>query len=96
MEERRITEFAGCQGICIGNAKEDALSNIIKEFKPKNHPIIGKVMGKGGVSSLLELAIEKGYKPLEHYADRCHLCYNTLKFLRPYYPDILEPSNVWD
>ncbi len=86
----------GCQGICLGNAKKDSLSKIISEFKPRSHPIIGKVMGKGGVSSLLGLAIEKGYKPLEAYADKCHACYSAQKFLRPYYPNILEPSNIWD
>ncbi len=86
----------GCQGICLGNAKKDSLLKIISEFKPRKHPIIGKVMGKGGVCSLLELAIEKGYEPLEKYADKCHLCYSTQKFLRSYFPNILEPSNLWD
>ena len=86
----------GCQGICLGNAKKYSLLKIISEFKPRSHPIIGKVMGKGGVGSLLELAIEKGYEPLEEYADKCHMCYSAQKFLRPYYPNILEPSNLWD
>ncbi|MFX0018200.1 MAG: radical SAM protein [Promethearchaeota archaeon] len=86
----------GCQGICLGNAKKDSLLKIISEFKPRKHPIIGKVMGKGGVGSLLELAIEKGYEPLERYADKCHVCYSAQKFLRPYCPNILEPSNIWD
>jgi hypothetical protein len=53
-------------------------------------------MGKGGVGSLLELAIEKGYEPLKGYADKFHVCYSVQKFLRPYYPNILEPSNIWD
>ena len=86
----------GCQGICLGNAKKQTLSEIIGEFKPKKHPIIGKVMSKGGVSSLLELAIEKGYISEKGYADKCHVCYSAQKYLRPYYPDILEPSNIWD
>ena len=86
----------GCQGICLGNAKKDSLSKIIGEFKPRSHPIISKVMGKGGVRSLLELAIEKGYEPLEQYVDKCHVCYSAQKFLRPYFPNILEPSNIWD
>ncbi|MFW9872604.1 MAG: radical SAM protein [Candidatus Thorarchaeota archaeon] len=86
----------GCQGICLGNARKDSLLKIINEFKPRRHPILGKIMGKGGVSSLLELAIKKGYEPLEGYADKCHLCYSVQKFLRPYYPNLLAPSNIWD
>ena len=85
----------GYQGVCLGNAKTDSLSEIISEFKPRKHPIIGRVMGKGGVSNLLELAIEKGYKPQDGYADKCHLCFSALNYLRPFYPNILEPSNVY-
>ncbi len=85
----------GCQGICIGNAKKTSLSKIISKFEPRKHPIIGKVVAKGGVSNLLELAIEKGYKSQNGYADKCHLCFSARNFLRPFYPNILEPSNVY-
>jgi len=85
----------GCQGICLGSAKKDSLSKILGEFKPRKHPIIGRVMGKGGVSNLLEIAIEKGFKPKEGYADKCHLCYTVQNFLLPFYPNILEPSNLY-
>ena len=84
-----------CQGICIGNAKKNSLSEIISGFKFRKHPIIGKVVAKGGVKNLLDMAVEKGYKPLEGYADKCHLCCSVRNFLRPYYPNILEPSNVY-
>jgi MoaA/NifB/PqqE/SkfB family radical SAM enzyme len=86
----------GCQGICLGNAKKESISKIIAEFKPRNHPIIGKVVAKDGVKNILELAIEKGYKPLEGYVDKCHVCYSAQKFLRPYYPEFLEPPNIWE
>ena len=84
-----------CHGICIGNAKEKNLSQIISEFKYRKHPIIGKVVAKGGPQNLLEMAIEKGYEPLSGYADKCHLCFSARNFLRPYYPNILEPSNLY-
>ncbi len=84
-----------CQGICIGNAKQNSLSNIIRDFNYRKHPIICKVVAKGGPQNLLEIAIEKGYKPLEGYADKCHLCFSTRNFLRPFYPNILEPSNLY-
>jgi hypothetical protein len=84
-----------CHGICIGNAKENKLSQIIGEFKYRKHPIIGKVVSKGGPLNLLEMAIEKGYKPLDGYADKCHVCFSARNYLRPYYPNILEPSNLY-
>ncbi len=84
-----------CQGICIGNAKEKSLSEIINEFNYRKHPIISKVVAKGGPQNLLEIAIEKGYKPEHGYADKCHLCFSVRNFLRPYYPNLLEPSNVY-
>ncbi|MFX1571984.1 MAG: hypothetical protein ACFFB0_04505 [Promethearchaeota archaeon] len=43
-----------------------------------------------------ELALKKGYEPLEGYADKSHVCYSAQKFLRSYYPNILEISNIWD
>ena len=84
-----------CQGICIGNAKEKSLSEILNEFNYRKHPIIGKVIAKGGPQNLLEIAIEKGYKQEQGYADKCHLCFSVRNFLRPYYPNVLEPSNVY-
>jgi len=84
-----------CHGICIGNAKENSLSEIIKEFNYRKHPIIGKLLAKGGPQNLLEIAIEKGFKPQNGYADKCHVCFSARNFLRPFYPNILEPSNLY-
>lgn len=84
-----------CQGICIGNAKQNSLSKVISDFNYRKHQIIGKVVTKGGPQNLLEIAIEKGYKPLEGYADKCHLCFSVRNFLRPFYPNILEPPNLY-
>ncbi|MFX1568223.1 MAG: radical SAM protein [Promethearchaeota archaeon] len=84
-----------CNGICIGNAKDKSLSEILREFNYRKHPIIGKLVTKGGPQNLLEIAIEKGYKPRKGYADKCHLCFSVRNFLRPYYPNILEPSNLY-
>jgi len=84
-----------CHGICIGNAKKKSLSEIISEHNYRKHPIIGKLVAKGGPKNLLEIAIEKGYKPQNGYADKCHLCFCARNFLRPFYPNILEPSNLY-
>ena len=85
-----------CHGITIGNAKKKSLSEIISEFSYRKHPIIGNVVAKGGPKNLLDIAIEKGYKPEEGYADKCHLCSCTRNYLRSLYPNILEPSNLYN
>jgi len=84
-----------CHGICIGNAKKNSLSKIIMDFNYRTHPIIGKLVAKGGTNNLLEIAIEKGYEPQNGYADKCHVCSLARNFLRPFYPNILEPSNIY-
>ncbi|UCC18814.1 MAG: radical SAM protein [Promethearchaeota archaeon] len=84
-----------CHGICIGNAQQKPLSEIISEFNYRKHPITGKLVVKGGPQNILEIAIEEGYKPLNGYVDKCHLCFSTRNFLRPFYPNILEPSNLY-
>jgi len=84
-----------CYGISIGNTNEKPLSDIIREFNPRKHPIIGKLLAREGPKNLLNIAVEKGYKPQEGYADKCHLCFSTRNFLRPFYPNIFEPSNLY-
>ena len=84
-----------CHGICVGNTKKNSLSQIIRDFNYRKHPIIGKLVAKGGPKNLLEIAVEKGYKPQQGYADKCHLCFGVQNFLRPFYPNILEPSNLF-
>ena len=91
------------EGVCIDTiallafegVKQSGDSEIIREFIPRKHPIIGKLLAREGPKNLLDIAVEKGYKPQEEYADKCHLCFSTRNFLRPFYPNILEPSNLY-
>jgi len=83
-----------CTGVAIGNAKTDTLSRILREYNYKENPIIRIVVDEGP-AGLLRLAVEKGYEPLKGYTDKCHLCFEARKFLRPYYPNILVVSNCY-
>ena len=56
--------------------------------------MIGKLVAKGGPKNLLDLAIEKGYKSQNGYASKCHLNFSARKFIRPFYPNIIGPSNL--
>lgn len=80
-----------CQGIAVGNLLERPLTEILAEFNPAEHPIIGPLLD-GGPAALVrryDLAHEDGY------ADYCHLCYASRTQLRSQFPDILAPDQVY-
>lgn len=81
-----------CSGICIGNAREKKLSEIIKTYGPQGHPIL-KVVDEEGPAGLARMAMSHGFKPTE-YADECHLCYEARKVLLNHYPEHLGPA-IW-
>jgi hypothetical protein len=90
-----LRPFAGvielCQGISIGNVLREPLGDICANYDPLTHPIAGPIL-EGGPAKL-----SKRYQvPVEtHYADACHLCYETRRILRPRFPEILAPDQVY-
>jgi len=83
-----------CPGICIGNAKDESLSDIIENYNYRNHPII-KVIAEEGPIGLIELAKERGYKEDQKFINECHLCYDMRRFLHPYFPEKLAPASCY-
>ena len=80
-----------CQGISIGNLLERPLTDILDDFEPDEHPIVGRLLN-GGPAELArsyELACEDGY------ADHCHLCYEARRALRSRFPDVLTPDQMY-
>ena len=80
-----------CQGISMGNILERPLSEIVADFNPDEHPIIGPLLD-GGPAELVrryDLAHEDGY------ADHCHLCYESRRALRSQFPDELTPDQMY-
>jgi len=55
-----------------------------------------KMVSEKGPFGYLELATEKGYKSKERYPQKCNLCWETRKFLRPYYPETFGPGEIYD
>ncbi len=80
-----------CQGISIGNLLERPLAEIVAEFHPDEHPIVGPLLdgGPAGIVRRYELAHEDGY------ADHCHLCYESRRALRARFPDVLAPGQMY-
>ena len=80
-----------CQGLVIGNLRQQSLQEIVDSYDPKAHPIIGPLLEGGPVA-----LVERYDLPHEEaYADACHLCYTARDTLRARFPDILTPANVY-
>jgi MoaA/NifB/PqqE/SkfB family radical SAM enzyme len=83
-----------CPGICIGNAKKQPLTEIIRQYDYERHPIIRIIVEKGPIG-LFELAESKGYKGTQRFVNECHLCYEMRKYLHTQYPRYLAPQGCY-
>jgi hypothetical protein len=70
-----------CAGIAIGNTNDASVSDILRGYDPAQHPILNILLDKG-VKGLFDLAVEKGYRPIERYVSECHVCFSVRRFLR--------------
>ena len=80
-----------CQGISIGNLLERPLTEIMSDYDPESHPIVGPLLA-GGPAEIVrryDLPHEDGY------ADHCHLCYKARSALRERFPDVLTPDQMY-
>jgi len=80
-----------CQGISIGNLLESPLTEIMGDYDPDTHPIVGALLAGGPVE------LVNRYK-LQHdaaYADACHLCYLSRCKLRDRFPAALTPDQMY-
>lgn len=80
-----------CQGLCIGNVWEQPLKNIVEEYDPHAHPIIGPLVGGGPVALVKQYNVPHA----ETYADACHLCYTARDALRSRFPQLLAPPTAY-
>lgn len=76
-----------CWSLSIGNAKKEPLSGMLTSYHWKNHPIIQTLVTKGP-KGLIELPEASCFQFQEkRYVDKCHLCTEIRKFLKPKYPE---------
>ena len=87
--------IASCGGVAIGDARKTSISHVVGSREYDQHPVLSVFLERG-CRGVLERAVEKGYKPLDGYASKCHLCFATRRFLRPFYPDVLAPAHVYE
>jgi len=80
-----------CQGLSIGNMWQTPLSELVKGFDCRKHPVCRHLL-EGGPA---RLAREHGLAAKGEYVDACHLCYLSRKALRDKYPDFLAPKQLY-
>jgi MoaA/NifB/PqqE/SkfB family radical SAM enzyme len=80
-----------CQGLCMGNAWKQPLSEIMNSYDPLLHPVVRALL-QGGPAALVK---EFNLPHEQSYADACHLCYSARIQLRPRFPDLLAPSQMY-
>ncbi len=89
--------FSGtCSGIAIGNVTQQPLEQIWRQFHPSNNKIIENLFNFGP-SGLQQEAVNLGYKKLDLYASKCHLCFNIRKFFleKGAYNDFITPAECY-
>jgi MoaA/NifB/PqqE/SkfB family radical SAM enzyme len=80
-----------CQGIVIGNIFEKPLKQIMTDYNPDSHSIIGPLINGGPA----ELADSFGFDTSPGFVDHCHLCFEIRKTLLDKYPEIIAPKHVY-
>ncbi len=80
-----------CQGISIGNILEHSLAEIMAGYDPDAHPVVGPLL----VGGPAELVRQYGLPHERGYADHCHLCYESRRALRPRFPAVLTPDQMY-
>jgi hypothetical protein len=80
-----------CQGLVMGNLFERSLKQIMQEYDPLTHPVVGPLL-EGGPACLIQRYA------LDHqagYVDACHLCYIARQALRDRFPELLGPNQMY-
>ncbi len=80
-----------CQGIVIGNVFEKPLKDIVSNYHPESHPIIGPLI-RGGPA---ELARSFGFDTSGGFIDHCHLCFEVRRSLLERFRESLAPRQVY-
>jgi hypothetical protein len=80
-----------CQGISLGNLFETDLAQVCTKYDADAHPICGPLL-QGGPAALVS---EYNLPHASEYADACQLCYEARSHLRPRFPEVLGPDQMY-
>jgi hypothetical protein len=80
-----------CQGITLEGSRP---AESWRSYRPESHAIV-RVLLDEGPCGLARLAAERGFAVGEGYVDACHLCYRSREYLRPFFPELLGPDEMY-
>jgi MoaA/NifB/PqqE/SkfB family radical SAM enzyme len=80
-----------CQGITLGNLRERPLKELFATYDPAAHPVTGPLLNGGPA----ELVRRYDLSCRERYCDACHLCDTARRALRPRFPEVLAPDQMY-
>jgi len=80
-----------CQGLSMGNMWKIPLSELVRAYDPRQHPVVGPLVSGGPV----ELARACGVETEPGYVDACHMCYEVRKALVDRFPEHLAPRQLY-
>lgn len=80
-----------CQGLSIGNMNEIPLSEIVRNYDARKHPVCGPLL-RGGPA---ELARVYDIEHDDEYIDACHFCYQVRRALIGRFSQYLAPRLVY-
>jgi hypothetical protein len=83
-----------CCGIIVGHMAETTLPALMARGFLGRSPVVDAVYS-GGPAALLEIAVRRGYRPGAGYPQKCGLCWEVRRFLRPHFPESLGPDEVY-
>jgi hypothetical protein len=80
-----------CQGLTMGNLYRRPLAELVHDYQPTTHPLVGPLL-RGGPAALVR---EYDLPVQTEYADACHLCYSARAMLRQRFAQFLGPSEMY-
>ncbi len=82
-------------GVILGKATDITPVDLLRRGPGEANQIV-RILCRTGPAGLAEMARQRhGYAPPPAAKTKCDLCYTVRKFLRPFYPDILGPDEVY-
>jgi len=84
-----------CCGIIVGNVHVKPLADYMRAGFHTDNELV-RIAYEEGSYGYVELAERHGYEAPPDFAQKCGMCWEARKFLRPHYPDTFGPAEVYE
>lgn len=83
-----------CCGVVVGSVRVTPLPELWQRGFLGN-PLVEALHSAGPVG-LLPFAVGRGYEPRTGYPQKCGMCWELRRFLRPHFPETFGPAEVYE